>query len=137
MSAADSGSIMEEVDYRSAKYWELEGLIGSKRGDTIKGMNEVKKILNKEGYMDSYNPLADDNDNFDDKLEAALHVYHYYNDGCGDGIIDSITLEVLENICTLGIRSTNRVIILFWALKVNSAETEFGQNWPESSGFFG
>lgn len=65
-------------------------------------MNEVKKILNKDGFMDSYDPREDDNDIFDEKLEKAIHVYHhYYNHRKGNGIIDSATLENLtDDRCT-------------------------------------
>ncbi|CAA2984278.1 metalloendoproteinase 1-like [Olea europaea var. sylvestris] len=74
-----------------AGFSTLKNFLGSKKGDNIKGLYQVKKYLNNFGYL----PAIDHNkdDEFDDELEHAIMTYQLRYKLEVTGVLDSGTLS--------------------------------------------
>ncbi|XP_074370918.1 metalloendoproteinase 2-MMP-like [Apium graveolens] len=71
----------------------LKHLEGCKKGETLSGLGELKKYLNKFGYLDYHSSKAHDNDEFDDFLEAAMKTYQANYNLNVTGTLDSETVS--------------------------------------------
>ncbi|KAL8132404.1 hypothetical protein AgCh_008058 [Apium graveolens] len=71
----------------------LENLEGCKKGETLAGIRELKKYLNKFGYLNYHSSKAHDNDEFDDFLEAAMKTYQANFNLNVTGTLDSETIS--------------------------------------------
>ncbi|CAA2984277.1 metalloendo ase 2-MMP-like [Olea europaea subsp. europaea] len=74
-----------------AGFSSLKNFQGSKKGDNIKGLYQVKKYLNDFGYL----PTIDHNkdDEFDDELENAIMTYQLRYNLVPTGVLDSGTVS--------------------------------------------
>ncbi|KDP45996.1 hypothetical protein JCGZ_11900 [Jatropha curcas] len=73
----------------------LEHLQGSKKGDKIKGIHELKKYLKHFGYLSCENQSFADDDEFDDVLESALKVYQLNYHLNTTGFLDYETMSIM------------------------------------------
>ncbi|WOG93702.1 hypothetical protein DCAR_0312989 [Daucus carota subsp. sativus] len=71
----------------------LNHLKGGKKGENLAGIRELKKYLNKFGYLNYKSINAHDNDHFDDMLEAAVKTYQANYNLKITGILDSETIS--------------------------------------------
>ncbi|OVA20661.1 Peptidoglycan binding-like [Macleaya cordata] len=78
---------------------DVGGLEGSKKGDTLKGINKLKKYLNSRGYLDMYEGFEDDY--FDETLETAVKTFQQYNIGFSNenvtGTLNPVTCQLLTH----------------------------------------
>ncbi|CAI9763223.1 unnamed protein product [Fraxinus pennsylvanica] len=72
----------------------IKHLEGCHKGEKIKGIQELKKYLEKYGYLDyhhSRNKTHENDDEFDDLLESAIKTYQFNYHINATGILDSET----------------------------------------------
>ncbi|KAL6136375.1 hypothetical protein ACLB2K_061675 [Fragaria x ananassa] len=73
----------------SSPFEFLDHLKGCHKGDKVKGINDLKKYLEKFGYLNYKNHSHSDDDEFDDLLEEAVKTYqinyHLKSTGTLDG----------------------------------------------------
>ncbi|WOH15756.1 hypothetical protein DCAR_0935300 [Daucus carota subsp. sativus] len=71
----------------------LNHLKGGKKGENLAGIRELKKYLNKFGYLNYKSINGHDNDHFDEMLEAAVKTYQANYNLKITGILDSETIS--------------------------------------------
>ena len=71
----------------------LENLKGCQKGDNVRGINNLKKYLEKFGYLNYKDQNLSDNDHFDDLLEAAIKTYQFNYRLKPTGILDVETMS--------------------------------------------
>ena len=71
----------------------LKHLEGCHKGDKIKGIHDLKKYLEKFGYLNYKNQSLSNNDDFDDLLESALKTYQLNYHLNVTGFLDSKTVS--------------------------------------------
>ncbi|KAK1404464.1 Metalloendoproteinase [Heracleum sosnowskyi] len=71
----------------------LKHLEGCKKGENLAGLRELKRYLNRFGYLNYHSSKTHDNDDFDDFLEAAMKTYQANYNLKVTGILDSETLS--------------------------------------------
>ncbi|KAH7533551.1 hypothetical protein FEM48_Zijuj04G0143100 [Ziziphus jujuba var. spinosa] len=83
-------SLMSSQPFKS--FANLQGL---SKGDTAKGISELKRYLNRFGYLNLDQATLNDvvDDRFDDALESALKLYQKYFNLEITGKIDSDTIK--------------------------------------------
>ncbi|XP_074369300.1 metalloendoproteinase 3-MMP-like [Apium graveolens] len=75
-------------------FQSLKHLKGCQKGDHLEGLHELKQYLNKFGYLNYHSSKAhDDDDDFDDFLEAAMKTYQANYNLNVTGTLDSETLS--------------------------------------------
>ncbi|KAL6139658.1 hypothetical protein ACLB2K_057960 [Fragaria x ananassa] len=71
----------------------LEHLKGCHKGDKVKGINDLKKYLEKYGYLNYKNHSHSDDDEFDDLLEEAVKTYQINYHLKATGTLDGKTVS--------------------------------------------
>ncbi|XP_057983580.1 metalloendoproteinase 2-MMP-like [Malania oleifera] len=80
----------------TGKSFILEQLEGSEKGQTVKGLHEVKQYLENFGYLNYETSRRFVNDNeFDDLLESAIKTYQSFYHLNVTGNLDSKTVEMM------------------------------------------
>ncbi|KAL5725299.1 neutrophil collagenase [Ranunculus cassubicifolius] len=69
----------------------LQHLKGCRKGETMKGLSNLKQYLKKFGYLDQAN-----SDEFDDFLESAIKTYQLNYNLNSTGILDAATLRKMS-----------------------------------------
>lgn len=80
-------SLMSEQSFKS--FVNLQGL---SKGDTAKGLSDIKRYLNRFGYL-NLDRTTLNNDHFDDVLESGLKLYQTYMNLEVTGKLDSDTIK--------------------------------------------
>ncbi|CAI9769493.1 unnamed protein product [Fraxinus pennsylvanica] len=95
-----------EVTAALSGFLSLKNFQGSKKGDNIKGLYQVKKYLNQIGCL----PLNHDkNDEFDEELESAIMTYQLKYNLEVTGILDSGTVSTMMA-AHCGVRSSSMAL---------------------------
>ncbi|KAG6720806.1 hypothetical protein I3842_03G079700 [Carya illinoinensis] len=112
----------------------IQGLEGSLKGQRVSGLNEVKRYLNRFGYLGyetaDKHSIEDDDDEFDEGMESALKMYQKYYNLKVTGRLDSDTIKQM-NVPRCGepdtlINGGNHVLHPQYAFFKNNAK------WPPS-----
>ncbi|KAK6164103.1 hypothetical protein DH2020_000967 [Rehmannia glutinosa] len=80
----------------------LNNLIGTRKGNTAKGISQLKKYLSNLGYMNSTitnnitKPTHENDDYFDDNLEQAIRNYQKFFKLTINGILDANTVANMK-----------------------------------------
>nr|GLL18671.1 metalloendoproteinase 2-MMP-like [Ipomoea trifida] len=82
-------------DFRMFKMHQA--LQGSKKGDRVEGVYNLKKYLERFGYIDhlSYKSSSDEADYFSDQLEAAVKTYQTNFHLNPTGVLDADTVAMM------------------------------------------
>nr|DAD34707.1 TPA_asm: hypothetical protein HUJ06_005347 [Nelumbo nucifera] len=79
-------------DDRSRPFEFLRHLEGCRKGETVKGLNELKRYLERFGYLNNHK----DDDDFDDLLELAIKTYQLNYNLNVTGSLDPETLKQMS-----------------------------------------
>ncbi|XP_019185243.1 PREDICTED: metalloendoproteinase 2-MMP-like [Ipomoea nil] len=73
----------------------IRALQGSKKGDRVEGLYNLKKYLKNFGYIDhlSYSSSSAEADYFSDQLESAVKTYQTYSHLNPTGVLDADTVS--------------------------------------------
>lgn len=77
----------------------LKALIGTRKGNSAKGLSQLKKYLSNLGYINSNNkskPIHANDDLFDDTLEQAVRNYQVFFKLTLSGILDANTVAQIS-----------------------------------------
>ncbi|KAM5581537.1 metalloendoproteinase 3-MMP-like [Rosa sericea] len=79
----------------SSPFEFLEHLKGCHKGDKVKGINDLKKYLQKFGYLNYENHRHSDDDDFDELLEEAVKTYQLNFHLKSTGTLDDKTISTM------------------------------------------
>ncbi|PRQ53777.1 putative interstitial collagenase [Rosa chinensis] len=79
----------------SSPFEVIEHLKGCHKGDKVKGINDLKKYLQKFGYLNYENHRHSNDDDFDEHLEEAVKTYQLNFHLKSTGTLDDKTLSTM------------------------------------------
>ncbi|GFQ03111.1 metalloendoproteinase 1 [Phtheirospermum japonicum] len=74
----------------------LNNMIGSRKGNSTKGLSQLKKYLSKLGYVSYHNDKHENDDLFDDNLELAIKLYQKFFKLKVNGVLDDNTVNKMK-----------------------------------------
>ncbi|XP_068304538.1 metalloendoproteinase 2-MMP-like [Pyrus communis] len=89
LSLLSQATSSETHNQKTSPFEFLNHLKGCHKGDKVQGIQDLKKYLEKFGYLNSYS----DNDDFDDILESAIKTYQVNYHLKATGTLDAKTVS--------------------------------------------